>query len=603
MHHDKFVLATTVALIGGTAWAGDQIPGTLNFANETVGRIVQNQAEVASNEKEVELGDFDNDDDLDVVIANALSDFGARKNKLYRNDGGVLTEVTSTLIPGFLTTDVSRNAFFRDFNDDGFLDIYIINDGNTAGSGGTDKLYLSQQSDGVVTSFSQVNQATSPLSPECGAVSIDTDGDGDFDVYKGNYPNRNQDDLYVNNGSGTFALASGLVPTDNDYTVDIASADMNGDGKLDILLSNWAANKIYLNNNNGAGAGDGDYAYTGSVVTIADGSSNENAMEAGDLDGDGDNDIYWGDRSAMADWIYVNTGNNGSGVPQFTTFTTLPQSVQSRTSRKISIADLNGDNRNDLIVFKEDATNSRPTVLRNTSYNGTLSFVDWSPAPAFPNSNVTHKAWHGAIFDTNNDGDLDLVLGGYNNDFLFEQVPTNEVNEADLVNGELLGAFNGDPVTVIGAAPVGQSDSFSIFGLSGTTANPAFVSTVLRGDGDYLLELLSGETVISSSERGALGVEEALQATALAGDYTVRVTVLDGDGGGSNPADFDDSGDVGPGDLGELLANWGKCPGCVADLNADDNVGAPDLGELLANWGPVGGGGDISYTLEVLSRN
>jgi hypothetical protein len=603
MQNDMQVLAATVALLGGTAWAGDQVPGTLNFANETAGRIVQTQAEVASNEKEVEFGDFDNDDDLDVVIANALSDFGARKNKLYRNDAGVLNEVTAVLIPGFLSADVSRNAFFRDYNSDGFLDIYIINDGNTNGQGGTDKLYLSQHTDGVVTGFTQVNQATSPLSPECGGVSIDSDGDGDFDVYKGDYPNNNQDYLYLNNGSGSFTNSVGMVPTDGDYTVDVESADMNGDGRLDILISNWGANKLYLNNNNGAGSADGDYAYTGSVVTIADGSSNENAMEVGDLDGDGDNDIYWGDRSGAADWIYVNTGNNGSGVPQFSTFTTLPQSVQSRTSRKIEVADLNDDGRNDLVVYKEDGTNSRPTVLRNTSYNGTLSFVDWSPATAFPNSSTTHKAWHGAIFDTGNDGDLDIVLGGYNNDFLFEQVPTNEVNEADIVKGELTGAFNGDPITVLGGAPVGQFDTFTILGLSGTTQNPAFIATVLRGDGDYLLEVLSGETVIASSERGALGVEEALQATALAGDYTIRVTILDGDGGGTNPADFNDDGDVGAGDLGELLANWGKCPGCATDLSGDGNVGAEDLGELLANWGPVVGGGDVPYILEVLSRN
>ena len=49
-------------------------------------------------------------------------------------------------------------------------------------------------------------------------------------------------------------------------------------------------------------------------------------------------------------------------------------------------------------------------------------------------------------------------------------------------------------------------------------------------------------------------------------------------------------GTVGPGDLGELLANWGSCPGCSADLfpasNGDGDVGPGDLAELLASWGP-----------------
>ena len=61
----------------------------------------------------------------------------------------------------------------------------------------------------------------------------------------------------------------------------------------------------------------------------------------------------------------------------------------------------------------------------------------------------------------------------------------------------------------------------------------------------------------------------------------------------------DGNGDVGAGDLGELLANWGPCPGgtdpCCADLfpatSGDDTVGPGDLGELLANWGPCDGCG------------
>ena len=64
---------------------------------------------------------------------------------------------------------------------------------------------------------------------------------------------------------------------------------------------------------------------------------------------------------------------------------------------------------------------------------------------------------------------------------------------------------------------------------------------------------------------------------------------------------------VGAGDLAELLANWGQCPGCCADIapvgNPNGRVDAGDLAELLANWGPPppdcggdgfggGGGGD-----------
>ena len=121
------------------------MPNTLNFANVTSDRIVWTVAETPSNEKEVDFGDFDNDGDLDVVVANAYSDFGQRRNKLYRNDDGVFNEVSGQpVIPGFSGPDVARNAFFRDYDGDGWLDIIIVNDNNTQGDPGRTKIYINQ---------------------------------------------------------------------------------------------------------------------------------------------------------------------------------------------------------------------------------------------------------------------------------------------------------------------------------------------------------------------------------------------------------------------------------------------------------------------------
>ena len=77
---------------------------TLDFVDVTKDRIATLIAEsVDGNEKDVAFGDYDNDGDLDVAIANAHSDFGQRRNKLYRNDDGVLKEVSGTdVIPEFL---------------------------------------------------------------------------------------------------------------------------------------------------------------------------------------------------------------------------------------------------------------------------------------------------------------------------------------------------------------------------------------------------------------------------------------------------------------------------------------------------------------------
>ena len=77
-----------------------RLPGTLNFQDLTATHVRMTVVEDGCtssggcNEKEVEYGDFDNDGDLDVAVAVAHSDFGQRRNKLYRNDSTVFVEVS-----------------------------------------------------------------------------------------------------------------------------------------------------------------------------------------------------------------------------------------------------------------------------------------------------------------------------------------------------------------------------------------------------------------------------------------------------------------------------------------------------------------------------
>ena len=606
MHRSpSFVVLLVVAATPG-AFA-DQLPGTLNFANVTGGRIVQTVPEASSNEKEVEFGDFDNDGDLDVVVANGHSDFGQRRNKLYRNDDGVFNEVSGNpAIPGFSGTDVSRNAFFRDYDGDGWLDIIIVNDNNTGGDPGRTKIYINQHPGGTFSHYTEeglkrLGRGTGGAA--CSGVSIDADMDGDWDLYVGNYPGPSQDTMYFNQNKnpGFFTQVTAThVPSDGDYTVDVSSADMNGDGTLDLLISNWGSNKLYYNNNNGNGSGVGDYSYSGSVQSLGTPGTPENSMEPGDFDDDGDMDFYWSNKVGSADRIYQNTGNDANNKAVFSETSNLPPSVTGRVSRKATVADLNDDGRVDIVVGAQSGANSRPTVLRNTTVEGQISFIDWTPGDEFPNTSI-HRGWHVAVFDSNGDGDADIFLGGWSNEHLFENVASNESDENDLPEGTpriLPPVYNVDPLAVLGHALDAEVDLY----LAGGIGSGAFMSIVLNGPDDYLLELLnSGGGVVGSSDRGGLAVEEAMQVNDLAaGDYTIRITVLEA---GPNDSIFDLDGDgaVGVSDLLILLSAWGKNPGHPADFNGDGTVGVSDLLALLGNWGPVSLEND--YILEVLSRN
>ena len=177
---------------------------TLNFRNVTATNIVQTQGEITNNEKEVEFADYDNDGDLDASIAVALSDFTERRNKLYRNDNGVMTEVTAAVIPGYLTLEVTRNTFFRDYDGDGWKDLITVSDSNN-GPGGITKYYRNNHPGGVFSNFvEETGRLNGAAGAACSSVSFDFDGDGDDDLYLGNYPFNSQDTMYFNDGTGNF---------------------------------------------------------------------------------------------------------------------------------------------------------------------------------------------------------------------------------------------------------------------------------------------------------------------------------------------------------------------------------------------------------------
>ncbi len=588
-----------------------RLPGTLNFENVTSANVIQTVSEASSNEKEVEFGDFDNDGDLDVVIASAQSDFGTRKNKLYRNDGGVMLEISGgSIIPGFSSQDVSRNAFLRDYTGDGWLDIIIVNDANTGGDGGRTKFYVNKQVAGVFDHFEEQGIIYLQMAggAACSAQSIDFDGINGFDLYLGNYAGPAQDTMYFNDGNGFLTeVTKSHVPTENDYTVDVSSADLNGDGQIDLLRSDHGgSNSIYYNNNLNQGSGLGDFKYGADghagVFLLGEAGQNENSMEGADFDGDGRVDIYWVNRAGVSDKVLRNIGNDGDNMAMFEEVH-LPPQVTDFKSVKATVMDLNHDGKIDVFVMGND---SRPTVLRNVSWDDHIAFVDWTPAPAFPNGSL-HRGWHAAAFHVDDDEWEDIFLGGWNDDHLFRNVDSNELDETelDVIDGkiQLPAVFNQDPVAVSGTAAVGEPDSYDLSGLGF-----GFISVVLNGEDDLELDFFDTDGgLVLKVDRGTFGIEEAAQIDA-SGIGSISVVVLES-GGGDCEGDANGDGLVDPLDSGFVLARFGCSigtgdEGCdAADQNGDRAVDPLDVGFVLARFGDCEGGEAGSYILEILARD
>jgi hypothetical protein len=172
---------------------------------------------------DMELADLDNDFDLDVLISSKRS----TTNFMFRNDGtGKFTNEPEAL-PHF-----TNNYEFEpmDIDGDGDLDVLTINDGPNF----TEHVFVNK-GDGTFAdeTATRLSGTANPAGADDNTmVWLDVDNDGDSDVLIGRLGN---DRLLVNDGTGKFTLGSGATPNDTGATLGLALADLNEDGRLDVV--------------------------------------------------------------------------------------------------------------------------------------------------------------------------------------------------------------------------------------------------------------------------------------------------------------------------------------------------------------------------------
>ena len=309
------------------------------------------------------VGDYDDDGDLDVYL---LAQAG-RRNRLFRNelDKGTLRFSDVTLRAGIGDTGLGRVAQFADLDDDGDLDLLVVNDHDPAGR----------------------------LSPSR---------------------------LFANNGDGTFSDAtagSGFHPVG--YVVGGAAlADVNGDGDLDIYLAYWTrelgasphggvvqgifpgSNRLYENT--------GELTFEDVTATAGLGGLALDSFTPilFDFDSDGDADLYQ-TVDHRPDLYFDNIGG-GSFVDQ-----SQPRGVLHRgNDMGVALADVDGNGRVDLFVSNifdpQQSFGVAPpgnTLLLQRDGAGGPGFVD---AARQRGVYASGWGWGAAFVDFDGDGDEDL---------------------------------------------------------------------------------------------------------------------------------------------------------------------------------------------------
>jgi hypothetical protein len=403
------------------------------------------------------LFDYDNDGDLDIYVAQGRM-LGPEQNpraalapphdskpltgRLFRNDLQVRADGTRVLHFTDVTEQSGINAnqyglgvAAADVDNDGWVDLLLTNFG-------TNQLFHNN-GDGTFTDVSTSRGIHSAPGIAVSAAFLDYDRDGWLDLYVGynvDYTLKNDrtcpnmsgardycppqiyggraDRLYRNLGNGTFAdvSAKALIGGKFGPALGVVAADFDGDGWIDIYVANdGEPNLLWINHRDGTFR---ETALIAGVAMTADGKAEASmGVDAGDFDGDGDEDLVMTELSGQGANLYVNDGS--ASFQDASAGSSLGASSLRYTGWGTAWFDFDNDGWLDLlivngtIIANEERKNQpfpydqRKVLFRNLGNGGFANVTDQA-GTAFTLS----ESGRGAAFgDIDNDGDVDVVVG------------------------------------------------------------------------------------------------------------------------------------------------------------------------------------------------
>lgn len=329
--------------------------------------------------------DYNNDRFLDMFVANIVN----QNNLLYMNNGdGTFIRVTT----GSIVTDAgfSYGGCFGDYNNDGFLDLFVENGGSNSNQ--ANFLYMNNAGSNF-TKITTGNIVTD-AGGSWGSVTADYDKDGNLDIFISNFNQNNF--LYKGNGDGTFTkITTGEIVNDGGSSLGCTFGDYDNDGYPDLFVANanfgvGQNNFLYHNNGNGTFT----KITTGSIVT--DGGNSTGGSWC-DYDNDGDLDLFVANYFNANNFLYRNDGSGN-----FTRIDTGIVVTDGGSSVGSTWGDYNNDGDMDLFVANDNNQNN--ALYTN---NGDVSFTKVTTGDIVNDGGRSNGSSWG---DYDNDGDIDLFV-------------------------------------------------------------------------------------------------------------------------------------------------------------------------------------------------
>ena len=386
---------------------------------------------------ESSVGDFDGDDDLDLLMSGRVPGSAERKSLVFENTGdnagsGSIDGNTFQDASAGLTGVSSSMTAVGDFDGDGDLDLVVAGTEGSSyygGAGPNITIYENtDQNSGTLdgNTFSPVGAGLTDVFN--GSISVaDFDGDNDLDLLvTGTDGSGETATIYENTdqNSGTLdgntfsPVGAGLTGVQEGSS---SVGDYDGDDDLDLLITGYdgseATAKIYENTAQNDGSGSLDGQTFSPISAGLSGVRSTAGSTVSDLDGDGDLDlVVAGDENGiiadggLSTTVYENTDQN-SGTLDSGTFQAVGAGLQKVRAASIASDDLDGDDDNEIVLIGQVDDNNRYTIIyENTDQNsGALDGNTFQEA-----GEALQVLSYGSISigDLDGDFDLDLLITG-----------------------------------------------------------------------------------------------------------------------------------------------------------------------------------------------
>ena len=462
------------------------------------------------------VADFDGDGWQDIYFVNGRDLYNRgilARNALYHNNGdGTFTDVTGAAgVPG---TGYGLGCVWGDYDNDGYPDLFVTQFGRNV-------LYHNNRNG----TFTDVTDQAGVAGLESGAFHsgatfFDYDRDGRLDLYVGSYvtlgPNARRycvisgvetscppsvyrgspDALYHNNGDGTFTnvTAKANLYQPEGKNLAVGAADYDNDGWPDLFVANDGLN-AYLYHNRRNGTFEEVGLLTGMALAGQGQAMAAMCISLGDLDNDGNLDLYISDFQKSSDHLWHNDGKGFFDEVSDAAGITIP--TREVLSFGGGFFDYDNDGWLDIFianghVYPEvEKANSEVrykqiNTLFHNQHNGKFVEITKQAGPGFRTPYVGRGV---AFADFDNDGFVDVLV-----------------------------ANNGDPPLLLHNSG-GSGNHFLSFRLIGTKSNRDAMGTRIRVVGNgiaQIREIAGGGSYLSQSDlRGHVGMGKATRAETV----------------------------------------------------------------------------------------